>query len=40
VMENLKEKDMEKYKKELEKRINVTIEEQTQNWWQYQEEEA
>ncbi|HLT22307.1 MAG TPA: flagellar export protein FliJ [Bacteriovoracaceae bacterium] len=32
VIENMKEKDFEKYRKELNKEIDKKVEEQTQNW--------
>lgn len=32
VIENMKEKDFEKYRKELNKEIDQKVEEQTQNW--------
>lgn len=36
VMEQLKEKDFEKFKVDYNKKINEKIEEQTQNWLQFQ----
>ncbi len=37
VLENLKEKDFEQYKKALNKEIDQKVEEQTQNWLQFNE---
>lgn len=35
VIEEMKEKDQKKYKKDLDKRMNAEIEEQVQNWTQF-----
>ena len=35
VIEEMKEKDQKKYKKDLDKRMNAEIEEQVQNWSQF-----
>ena len=37
VLENLKEKDFDQYKKALNKEIDQKVEEQTQNWLQFNE---
>lgn len=40
VMENMKEKDYEQYRKALNKEIDQKVEEQTQNWLQFKDKKA
>lgn len=40
VMENLKEKDFQDYKKALNKEIDQKVEEQTQNWLQFKDKKV
>lgn len=40
VMENLKEKDYDLYRKALNKEIDQKVEEQTQNWLQFKDKKA
>ena len=40
VIENLKEKDYNEYRKALNKEIDQKVEEQTQNWLQHKERKA
>lgn len=40
VMENMKEKDYEGYRKALNKEIDQKVEEQTQNWLQFKDKKA
>lgn len=40
VMENLKEKDFQEYRKALNKEIDQKVEEQTQNWLQFKDKKV
>lgn len=40
VMENMKEKDYDEYRKALNKEIDQKVEEQTQNWLQFKDKKA